>query len=167
MIGLFCCCEDLLYIITARCCHCMCYSSSGPSSDIPVYAYDMWIEEMTTVLKIYVYFNTGFDLLHELTSIAPVVCWLNAPALATAELMALTACSDTCGLTRKCYGGNFRRRLVYFSHCLPLCMGNGSPPSVRSSWNWKFLASAGCLPTPTGQAPSAALPGVSEHRRRK
>lgn len=54
-----------------------------------------------------------------------------------------TTCSDTCGLMRKCYGGNFRRRLLYFSHCLPLCMGNGSPPPwdpVGTGNFWPVLA---------------------------
>lgn len=54
-----------------------------------------------------------------------------------------TTCSDTCGLMRKCYGGNFRRRLLYFSHCLPLCMGNDSPPPwdpVGTGNFWPVLA---------------------------
>lgn len=43
----------------------------------------------------------------------------------------------------KRYGGNFRRRLAYFSHCLPLCMGNGSPPPwdpVGTGNFWPVLA---------------------------
>lgn len=75
----------------------------------------------------------------------------SASPLDTTDFTAQNAISDTCGLRKKCYGGILGDGWYIFS--LPTSVyGWWLPPSVRSSWNWKFLATAGSLPTPTGQA---------------
>lgn len=58
-----------------------------------------------------------------------------------------------CFLRRKCCRGILRNN----GWCI-FTLPTWTPPTpVRSSWNWKFLATAGSLPTPTGQPLSAAL----------
>lgn len=67
-----------------------------------------------------------------------------------------------CAWRRKCCRGILRNN----GWCI-FTLPTWTPPTpVRSSWNWKFLATAGSLPTPIGQPLSAALRARASGKKR-